>query len=641
MKIKNSVSDRLDFPTELSEPTFFINSLKKKLIQGPFKEINISEGSYKLELEGLNKVNFFVGANNSGKSRFLRGLLKLDRGFMEIVRKTPISDIHNALINHRLFSHDNAKLDKNQRNIVDVASIGLSLLEVKNIKNYLINFGSFNESKIKQIIRDGRRSISRESEINLLKEDAMDYYDLMEDFLQEIKFHLNNKNESNCYIPVFRSLYKGAHLEETTYKEILIKHFGIHEKTKTFTGLEFFNVLLKNKTSRRKKDVVAFERFLSRNFFNNKTVDITADTEKNLVAIDIDDDYRNINEIGDGLSQLIMLLYPMFTAPKREWFFIEEPETNLHPGFQRIFVETLINDEFLREKQLKFFITTHSNHLLDSSFYSNDISIFKFQKLDKESVKVNTNVRPNTEILDALGVKSSSVFLANTSIWVEGPTDRKYVSKVLKLISENRGDNLREDYDFSFFEYGGSLLYHYLFEDEIEHSDAEIRECINAFSLSKKIYLLSDNDNAIGKKAERKQNLLSLTKKNSNFLYHDTVHKEIENLLPPNIISGFMKKLVRDKQSETKIEKIKISSEEYRHVGLGDFLLKKLQDIGIDDRNIKSFRASSGTLKNEYKHKLCNYYIKSFNDSDMLSFENDYLIKEIDKLYNFIKNNSS
>ena len=42
-----------------------------------------------------------------------------------------------------------------------------------------------------------------------------------------------------------------------------------------------------------------------------------------------------IHELGDGLQNIIVLLYPVFTAEKPTRFFIEEPENNMHPGFQK------------------------------------------------------------------------------------------------------------------------------------------------------------------------------------------------------------------------------------------------------------------------------------------------------------------
>ena len=45
---------------------------------------------------------------------------------------------------------------------------------------------------------------------------------------------------------------------------------------------------------------------------------------------------------------------------------------------------------------------------------------------------------------------------------------------------------LKEDIDYAFFEYGGNLIEHYLFDDKFEedYSDGEVREKIKSFALS-------------------------------------------------------------------------------------------------------------------------------------------------------------
>ena len=56
-------------------------------------------------------------------------------------------------------------------------------------------------------------------------------------------------------------------------------------------------------------------------------------------------------------------------------FLIEEPEINLHPGYQRKLINILQLEIFNKHQ---YFITTHSNHLIDSCFDYDNISIYKF-----------------------------------------------------------------------------------------------------------------------------------------------------------------------------------------------------------------------------------------------------------------------
>jgi len=345
-----------------------------------------------------------------------------------------------------------------------------------------------------------------------------------------------------------------------------------------------------------------------------------------------------MHDLGDGVQQLILLMFPIFRAANNTWFFIEEPETHLHPGLQRIFIETLLNDEYLKGKNLKFFFTTHSNHFLDISINHDEISIFQFEKVSDEKFNIKSNVKPNKNVLDLLGVNSSSVFLANASIWVEGPTDRRYISKWLKLYCEHYEVNyLREDIDFAFFEYGGNLIKHYLFdgkEFEEEFDGNQIREKINSFALSNKIYLLADNDNVNqgSAKQKRRESLEALSGK--NFYYQNTQYREIENLLPVKILNDFLLQLVNNPDA-SKLDEINFSREDYYQIGLGEFITDLFSKSKIKG---KSFKSKTGdTLSSPYKTKLCDFVVNSdYKYSDLIQ-DNDYLDKIITDLYNFIK----
>ena len=75
---------------------------------------------------------------------------------------------------------------------------------------------------------------------------------------------------------------------------------------------------------------------------------------------------------------------------------------------------------------------------------------------------------PNTDLLDSLGVRNSSVFLSNCTIWVEGITDRKYIKKYLDLYLKEKGllNRYQENLHYSFLEYAGSNIEHFSFSEE-------------------------------------------------------------------------------------------------------------------------------------------------------------------------------
>ena len=73
------------------------------------------------------------------------------------------------------------------------------------------------------------------------------------------------------------------------------------------------------------------------------------------------------------------MTYPLFfNKGKNLKIYIEEPDVYLHPGFQRILIETLLNTKGFEDFQ--YFFTTHSNHFLDMTLDYKEISVYKFTK---------------------------------------------------------------------------------------------------------------------------------------------------------------------------------------------------------------------------------------------------------------------
>jgi hypothetical protein len=437
------------------------------------------------------------------------------------------------------------------------------------------------------------------------------------------------------YIPILRTLVSDGSFHVDTFNKIITNKYNL--KGGVFTGQDLYQQIYKLHNSTKIVELKAFCKWIKNNFYRDHDVEIIPNDETRDVYLKIDDVHRPIYDLGDGIQQLILLMFPVYTANLGTWFFIEEPETHLHPGLQRIFIETLLNDEYLKKKNLKFFFTTHSNHFLDISIDHEEISIFQFEKEDDEKFNIKSNVKPNKDVLDLLGVKSSSVFLANTSIWVEGPTDRKYLSKWIKLYCEaNSLQYLREDIDYAFFEYGGNLIEHYLFDDnfEEEFTENQVRNKIKAFALSNKVYLLADNDNVRegSKKHERRKNLEKISSK--HFKYQNTEYREVENLLPVQVLKDFMPQIVL-KEEVIKTKKINFNRTDYIWIGLGDFLSKKFDEAKITGKKFKS--KTGDTLDTIYKNKLCDFVINSSYSYSELIEENEHLDKLITDLYNFIK----
>ena len=435
------------------------------------------------------------------------------------------------------------------------------------------------------------------------------YYDLKKNFILD-KINLTEEqrqamdeykeNAKHIYINKIAKAYKiptkNIFTAEDLYDEVVSKLLG-EEKARKF--------------------IVEFQKFISENFFNGNSFQILPRQNEKILYVKIGDSKEKpIHELGDGIKQIITIFYKIFEFKDEERiFFIEEPEINLHPGLQRKLLETLLQPSFDKHQ---FFITTHSNHFIDSCFDFEDISLYKFINVNNSNsiFKVINTTNKDVEMLQLLGVNNTSVFMSNCTIWIEGISDRILIKKYLDIyFKEHKIDNYKEDINYSFVEYGGNNIAHWSFIDNDEI------ETINASGITNRCFLICDNDN--GAKSDRKQKLKEIFKENM----HELNVREIENTISRTVLE---KTLFADGN-------IKYLGEEYEgelyadaSTYMGDFIdkhyeLKKQYSNG-----------GSGTISNklEFSKKIS----KNIDNYEDLSEE---AITICEKVYEFIKQSNS
>lgn len=651
----------------------------------------------------IEDVNIFVGANNSGKSRFLRGLLKSNEfsfisstrleihiyilcSFLEKNQTILESDKLNnnsltlklgsgpiTIGNAQYVSPDLEFLLKNStnKNIIFNEDYFIKFIEeLKNSLNFKDDFEQKKESlAIKKaelvnaiffIESDDKGKIAKLRQLGFITSFNYPPYKgslaSLKKIVTSLDYLLNIKVQKTVpdrkiYIPILRTanvlssdnstnqsdattIISQDIFEGTIYKNYEFSDLE-ENKIRITTGLNLYKSIRKIRNSERpiRKRFEKFEDFISKSFFGGRQIELIAKeserSAENAILIYIDgEEERLLHNVGDGIQALILLLYPIYTAEENTWFFIEEPEINLHPGLQRIFLEQLITNKEFQKKKLKFFITTHSNHFLDLSLTKEGVSILTFDKkrLDKDTYFQIDNVKStDVKALRFLGVNNSSVFMSNCSIWVEGITDRLYLRAYLKAYFEkNKGDGKKyhEDLHYSFYEYAGSNLAHYLFSDisDLEESENDLKSKINAQFLSNRIFLLADKDNG---KTAKHNSLFSEMK--DNFHYEVLDAREIENLLSPQQLKKYLPKLSR-KFKTSIVEKKKFSGYEDKY--LGKYLKEKFKTDSP-----KGLNAKSGTLSTYYKNKLAEITVEEIKWDDMSS-EAKALAE---KVANFIK----
>lgn len=572
-------------------------------------------------LPNIKKINIFVGANNSGKSWMMRFLMRL-QSYQQMSYKDLLFWTND--FNHNSFSN----LSTGQKEGVWYSDGNAPNINIKKITNFtlqeLINRNEENLKNIDNLLKypnwDRFDTRIERSDIYSLKEVSEKIEDILKDFQE-------NENAKKIYIPTLRtahSLYDDSHnkIETDIFQFTLAYNYKDYIQDITdleiFTGLNLYKEILKARNSEKlvRDQFENFEKFLSDNFYEGKNIDIVAKFEKStnnqeeniIIHIEGENKTRKLYELGDGIQAIIILMYKIFMADDNTVIFIDEPELNLHPGMQRLFFDQITLNPNITNKNLTFFITTHSNHLLDLTLESNDVSIYSFSpQLDEEGNKkfiVNNVNIGNNELLRELGVNNSSVFLANCSIWVEGISDRNYIKSFLWAYCKANGCNYpKEDIDFSFFEYSGGNITHYLFDEELNGEEQNrFLEEINTLSLCNKIFLFADSDMSDqNTESEKYIRLKKLENKFGSINLNGRIiwgFRESENLLSKNIWKKILiefcnKTLIKEKELEIEnkieeeIEKLDLDKTEYIGVLLSELKTKvnELNKIWKEDSN--------------------------------------------------------
>lgn len=474
-------------------------------------------------LPKFSSINIIVGANNSGKSRFIRNLMtfKSFNAVDDLLKIREFVPIYNMEVEATMVKvYD--KISKYQQK-ADNTYYSEKESYKKSVKELLAN-------KLKNLEIISLNIFLTIVNENISKLQSLKHFGIENDYLYNFNkidknFHREYNNFKNYYIPTLRTahslfdfnldLNKYSKIENDVFLQTLNKYYILNEMdVEVFTGIHLYKEILNARNSKReiRQSFEKFENFIGKYFFDNKKIDVVAefnkddslqgnnDSENISVYIEGEQDSKKLYELGDGIQALIILMYKIFMAERNSFIYIDEPELNLHPGMQRLFLDQITSNKVLIDKKLTYIITTHSNHFLDLTIEKNHVSIYSFSSKniinqEKQFVIKNVN-RGNNSLLKELGVNNSSVFMANCSLWVEGISDRNYIKAFLKSYCDSIGKSYpKEDIDFAFFEYAGSNIDHYIFDDKVEKEDIDIvLNDITALAISNKILLLADSD---------------------------------------------------------------------------------------------------------------------------------------------------
>ena len=552
----------------------------------------------------ISKVNLIIGANNSGKSRLTRELLKgnssdffiEDKEFVEKFEGV-VAPIINTILKKfapsclDLIKNTFEKTNKHKNNADEFFKIFNSLMfghgsEIDGLKKF---FDEEKKEEIKTLIKGQVTPFSL----------PLFYYIPVLRGMRPLNI---KENSSIADIDLFMTRTINDYFVNSDHcKDNIITGYDLYKKLQHF--------LLGQQEDREL--VSHYEKLLSEKFFNGRIVTLIPEINRDVVAIKIGDDKQlPIFDLGDGLQQIVIITSATYFIDRPSLFFIEEPENSLHPGLLKRLISFLIE-----HTNHQYFLTTHSNHLLDLYNNHDCITLHKVNKKTNQAKAIFeiTDCANDRTILSELGVSPSSVYLSNSTIWVEGVTDRLYLRCFMQKYIESQCDTEKlrlqrylENYHYSFVEYQGGVLGHWSFDDDdVNYGDTSglcaIRLCGNAF-------LIADGD--IKNKGDR----LTILKSQLSDKLFVTNGKELENMLPDVIVKKVAGKIfdkkIKGKESLNKnsIENLDFEDYSTSDDGIGFYLDKCLGLQGKGTKCTRFFAEKSGTIKN--KVDFCNLAIK-------------------------------
>ncbi len=528
----------------------------------------------RLELDGLAPITIFVGANNSGKSRLMRELFKTQKP-LKIKLKTRVS-------------------------VGTEVDIGKELPGwIKDIRGHVDN--TLAKAWIVEAERDSHNAYLSSLDGQISDAQRKGYSSLFEKLetlkqrISECGIKLNIPGIyqfKRCYIPMIRGMRPPLKPEfagqvkaddRDWYKlRTKIDHFASPEDLRKrngygdqqiFTGLGLYGNLRERLLARTKtiRDSVRdYEGFLSKHFFTGQEVTLIPVEESNNDVVHIkigNKEERPIYDLGDGMQSLIICTYPIVTETEPgSLFFLEEPDLCMHPSLQRTFLEVL--KIYHRKMGHQFFITTHSNHLLDLLEDNELVSIFSFSEIadrapaptdqsqadsgsnpQQSKPKPSFRIRPSDlddrKTLLELGVRPSATYLANATIWVEGVSDCAYLRAYmeafvhyLKIRGSDWGTKLaqrlqqyKEDRHYAFVEYSGANLTHYSFKEGYRENvqAKDVPDVVTSVpNLCARAIVIADGDITKASKGDRWMRFAKQL--DERFIILPC--KEIENLIP-------------------------------------------------------------------------------------------------------------
>jgi len=569
-------------------------------------------GEDKSVIAPLKKINFLIGANNSGKSNIMR--LVCEHKSLFYTHETKFDSLDSPQIGSGQFKFAIAATKK------QVTDLATSIVRGQNYNQHVSHIEwLFSTELFEHICED---EILTWFNIDNLGNNAISSLD--DEFARQLAtpqgFSWKSLNgalsgayydsESSNISDVLRQMSVAK--PKITFSSVIIpaiRQIGAASSTlaneSDFSGsgiIERLQKLERPSIDCNQADKKKFEKINTflRSVLENDSATLEIPHDRSMIIVHMDGKTLPLESLGTGIHEVVILAAAA-TILENTVVCIEEPELHLHPILQRKLINYLNTDT-----NNQYFITTHSAHLLDAT----EAQIFHVH-MENGISKVNTvfNTRERAELCAELGYKGSDILQANCVIWVEGPSDRTYLNYWIAA----KEPSLKEGIHYSIMFYGGRLASHLTGNDPEELAEHEA-ELISLRKLNRNSVIMIDSDkaSAYSRINPTKKRLREEFDKGPGFAWI-TEGREVENYLDEDLVEAAVT-AVHPHSAVSLLEKGKWAN-------LLEFKHKKASQNG---------KVSPPTAS---KVKVANHYVNNYK-ADLTVHD---LSKRVDQLIDFIK----